>query len=97
MFYDRADNCCRLVRGILDGGPDGGACPPDPSATCRGFTGVCSDLPDQFASLPVLPDYPNGLQDFVCHAFPDDDSPLARRSALTRALLAEMSTSGALC
>jgi hypothetical protein len=76
MFYDRADNCCRLVRSILDGGPDGGACPPDPSATCRGFTGVCSDLPDQFASLPVLPDYPNGLQDFVCHAFPDDASQL---------------------
>ena len=25
--------------------------------------------------MPVLPDYPNGLGDWSCHAFPDDDSP----------------------
>ena len=26
----------------------------------------------QFSDLPVLPDWPNGLADYQCHAFPDD-------------------------
>ena len=29
----------------------------------------------QFSDLPVLPDWPSGLADFECHAFPDDARP----------------------
>ena len=42
---------------------------------CREFPGDCADLPSQFASIAVLPDYPNGLQDYMCTAFPDEDKP----------------------
>ncbi len=59
---------------MLDSGPDGGDCPP--VGLCRGFPGNCADLPDQFAALPVLPDYPNGLAEYTCHAFPDEDIQL---------------------
>ena len=48
------------MRLILDGGPDGGSCPP--VGSCRGFSGTCGELAGQFATLPVLPDYPSGLQ-----------------------------------
>jgi hypothetical protein len=41
---------------------------------CRGFEGNCGDIATQFATLPVLPDYPNGLQDWTCTAFPDDEN-----------------------
>ena len=60
------------MRLILDSGPDGGECPP--VGPCRGFEGNCGDIATQFATLPVLPDYPNGLQDWTCTAFPDDDN-----------------------
>ena len=60
------------MRLILDSGPDGGACPP--VGPCRGFEGNCGDIANQFATLPVLPDYPNGLQDWQCTAFPDDEN-----------------------
>ena len=60
------------MRLILDSGPDGGACPP--VGTCRGFEGNCGDIANQFATLPVLPDYPNGLQEWTCTAFPDDEN-----------------------
>ena len=60
------------MRLILDSGPDGGECPP--VGPCRGFEGNCGDIANQFATLPVLPDYPNGLQDWTCTAFPDDDN-----------------------
>ena len=60
------------MRLILDSGPDGGACPP--VGPCRGFEGNCGDIATQFATLPVLPDYPNGLQDWTCTAFPDDEN-----------------------
>ena len=56
---------------MLDSGPDGGFCPP--VGDCRGFPGNCADLPAQFATIAVLPDYPQGLQDYMCHAFPDEE------------------------
>jgi hypothetical protein len=62
------------VRAILNSGPDGGACPP--VGACRGFEGTCGQLAEQFAAVPVLPDYPAGMADYACHAFPDDDAPL---------------------
>ena len=70
MFYARGDTCCTLLRAILNNGPDGNNCPP--VGPCRGFTGTCGDITAQFAELPVLPDYPNGMQDWQCNAFPDD-------------------------
>jgi hypothetical protein len=73
MFYAKAVNCCAEVVAILDSGPDGGNCASP--ADCRGFTGNCADIVDQFAELPVLPDFPNGMADYVCAAFPNDDNP----------------------
>ena len=35
--------------------------------------GNCADLPAVFATTPLLPYYPNGLQEYTCHQFPDDD------------------------
>ena len=67
---------CNAVRDLLNSGPDGGSCPPGYSLPCRGFTGECGDITSQFGSIPVLPDYPDGLADWNCHAFPDDDKPL---------------------
>ena len=65
-------NCCADVRLLLDSGPDGGSCPP--VGDCRGFNGTCGELPSQFATVAVMPDYPNGLQDYTCTAFPNDDN-----------------------
>ena len=70
MFYAKATNCCAELRLILDSGPDGGECPP--AGPCRGFAGTCGQLATQFATVPVLPDFPNDLQDWACHQFPDD-------------------------
>ena len=70
MYQLKSSNCCSALRLILDSGPDGGACPP--VGPCRGFVGNCADITAQFADLPVLPSYPDGLADFECHAFPDD-------------------------
>ena len=56
---------------ILDSGPDGGNCPP--VGMCRGFES-CSELMTQFVDVPVLPDFPDGLADWVCQAFPNDDN-----------------------
>ena len=67
-------NCCAELVAILDSGPDGGNCASP--ADCRGFTGNCADIAEQFAELPVWPDYPNGLADYTCHAFPDEDKPV---------------------
>jgi hypothetical protein len=67
-------NCCVELRALLDSGPDGGSCPP--VGTCRGFEGTCGAITAQFKSLSILPDYPDGLADYVCHAFPDDDAPV---------------------
>ncbi len=67
-------NCCAELRLLLDSGPDGGACPP--VGPCRGFEGDCGAIAQQFAQLPVLPDFPDGLADYACHQFPDDDAPV---------------------
>ena len=67
-------NCCAELKLLLDSGPDGGDCPP--VGLCRGFPGNCADLPDQFANVPVLPDFPDGLADYTCSAFPDDNNQI---------------------
>ena len=67
-------NCCAELVAILDSGPDGGNCPS--AADCRGFTGNCADITNQFADLPVLPDFPDGMADYTCTAFPNDDNPV---------------------
>ena len=71
MYELKATGCCAAIRVILDSGPDGGNCPPG-AGPCRGFIGNCGDVIAQFSDLPVLPDHPNGLADYVCTAFPDD-------------------------
>ncbi len=73
-FYAKAVNCCAELTAILDSGPDGGNCAGP--ADCRGFSGNCGDMTAQFANVPVLPDFPDGMADYVCHAFPDDDAPV---------------------
>ncbi len=70
----QAVNCCAALVAVLDSGPDGGACAS--ADDCRGFSGNCADLQQQFATVAILPGYPNGLQDWDCVAFPDDDRPL---------------------
>jgi hypothetical protein len=67
MYYARGVNCCAQVLSIL-------GCAS--AADCRGVSGAnCGDLAAAFASSPVLPDYPDGLADWSCNAFPDDASP----------------------
>ena len=73
-FYSKAVLCCGELRAILDGGPDGGMCPP--TGPCRGFSGDCADLAAPFADVAVLPDYPDGLSSYTCTAFPNDDNPV---------------------
>jgi hypothetical protein len=72
MFYAKGVNCCTDVRLLLNSGPDGGNCPP--VGDCRGFNGTCGELPGQFADVAVMPDFPNGLKDYTCTAFPNDDN-----------------------
>jgi hypothetical protein len=67
-YYSKAVQCCAEVRFILDSGPDGGNCPA--VGPCRGFEGNCGQIAEQFASLAVLPDYPNGMAEYTCHLFP---------------------------
>ena len=61
---------------ILDSGPDGGNCPA--GGDCRGFNGTCADVVQQFADVPILPDYPAGMADYLCNAFPMDSKPVDR-------------------
>ena len=65
MFYAKGVNCCAEVQALLE-------CPP--VGPCRGVEANCGDLAEAFAETPVLPDYPNGLADWTCHAFPDSDN-----------------------
>ena len=58
----------------MNSGPDGGNCPP--VGPCRGFEGTCGDITNQFAELPVLPDFPDGMADYTCTAFPNDDNQI---------------------
>ncbi len=68
---------------ILNSGPDGGECAS--VADCRGFKdGNCADIPAQFAEVAVLPDFPDGMADYVCTAFPDEEMPVD--SFIVRAL-----------
>ena len=60
------------MRLLLDSGPDGGECPP--VGDCRGYNGTCGLLATQFATVAVMPDYPNGLQDWTCTSFPNDEN-----------------------
>ncbi len=79
-FYAKAVNCCAELRLMLDSGPDGGACPP--VGPCREFVGNCGDLAAQFADVPVLPDFPDGLADYVCTGAPPAcDTPACMRRA----------------
>ena len=57
----------------------------EPVGPCRGVTATCGQLPAAFATTPLPPEFPNGLQDYVCHQFPDDDNP---RDSLIVALIA---------
>jgi hypothetical protein len=74
MFYAKGVNCCAEVVSILDGGPDGGNCPA--AGNCRGFNGTCANVVRQFGDVPILPDYPAGMADYTCNAFPSDDKPV---------------------
>ena len=74
MFYAKAVNCCAQVVSLLDSGPDGGNCPA--AGSCRGFNGTCADIVQQFTDVPILPDYPAGMADYTCDAFPMDSKPV---------------------
>ncbi len=62
-FYAKGVNCCAEVRFLL------GDLALGMEAT------LCGDLAVAFASTPVPPYFPDGLADYTCHAFPDDDAP----------------------
>jgi hypothetical protein len=74
MFYAKGVNCCAEVRMLLD--MENGDCPP--VGDCRGVAaeGNCGDLAITFADTPVLPYFPDGLAEYTCHAFPDDERPV---------------------
>jgi hypothetical protein len=59
---------------LLDSGPDGGNCPP--VGACRGFEGTCGQIAEQFADVSVQPWFPDGLSEYTCHAFPDEERQL---------------------
>ncbi len=59
---------------IMNSGPDGGECLS--AASCRGFNGTCALIADQFKDVAVLPYFPNGLSEYTCTAFPDDERPV---------------------
>ena len=73
FYQSRSAQCCAEIRAILN-------C--ESPVSCLGFTGSCSDLPEQFSTLqgPFVygtpPSEHADLSDYVCHAFPDDDYPL---------------------
>ena len=58
-------NCCAEIQALLE-------CPP--VGPCRGVEANCGDLAEAFADTPVLPDYPDGLADYTCAAFPDEEN-----------------------
>jgi hypothetical protein len=43
---------------------------------CRDVVGNCGDLAGVFADTPVPPYFPDGLKDYTCTTFPDEDRPL---------------------
>ena len=67
MFSAKGVNCCAEVRMLL-------GCPAD--GPCRDVEGNCGDLPEVFADTPVEPYFPDGLKDYTCTTFPDEDRQL---------------------
>jgi hypothetical protein len=66
-------NCCAELQLILAlCCPAEGACSGVP-ATYRQAS--CGELLGMFDAAPLLPYFPDGLSDYTCHAFPDDDNP----------------------
>ena len=73
FYYSRGAQCCAEIRAIL-------GC--DPVGPCRGFAGDCADILEQFNDVQGPYVYSLGvgepptqqmyLNDYVCHAFPDD-------------------------
>ena len=62
FYYSKSLNCCIEIRSLLDDG-SGLVCPPAAfTAPCRGFTGNCADVLDQFSGVQdALPD------EYECH------------------------------
>ena len=73
FYQSRSAQCCTEIRAILN-------C--ESPVSCLGFTGSCSDLPQQFATLQgpwvygTPPSEHADLSEYECHAFPDDAYPL---------------------
>jgi len=73
FYQSRSALCCAEMRAILN-------C--ESPTSCLGFTGSCSDLQSQFATLQgpwvygTPPSEHQYLTDYACHAFPDDAYPL---------------------
>ena len=73
FYQSRSAQCCTEIRAILN-------C--ESPTSCLGFTGSCSDLQSQFATLQgpwvygTPPSEHQYLTDYACHAFPDDAYPL---------------------
>jgi hypothetical protein len=73
FYQSRSAQCCAEIRAILN-------C--ESAVSCLGFTGSCSDLPQQFSTLqgPFVygtpPSEHADLSEYECHAFPDDAHPL---------------------
>jgi hypothetical protein len=72
FYFSRGANCCLEIRALLE-------C--DPAGDCRGFAGDCADIQAQFSGVQgpylygepgVPPEEHTYLDDWVCHAFPDD-------------------------
>jgi hypothetical protein len=56
-----------------------------PGAPCRGREGImCGDLAATFADEPLPPHFPDGLADYSCRQFPDEENP---RDSLIVALI----------
>ena len=73
FYQSKGALCCAEIRAILN-------C--ESLTSCLGFTGSCSDLASQFATLQgpwvygTPPSEHATLSDYACHAFPDDAYPL---------------------
>jgi hypothetical protein len=66
MYYSKSLNCCLEARGFL-------GCSPITSEPCHAYTGDCADLLTSFEGV-IFDDAPGVPPDYVCLAFPNDDS-----------------------
>lgn len=64
LWWNRASLCCAEMRDVL-------GCGADPAQPCRGFTGDCGQLQDQFGKVPG-----SGLDTYSCTQFPTQTIPL---------------------